>query len=248
MRRKSLIVCMLASVPFVVTAAAPASKLPAMVKVVECVIVDDGESGRSATFRGEMTALPKTARMQMRFTLLQKPDKGGTIAPLSTPALSGWRKSKPGVKYFSYDQRVVGLQSGSTYRAAVTFKWMRANGKTIARVTKRSGGCHQPGELPNLTVTNIARSPGPRSGTTDYGVDVTNSGRSAARNVRVVLRVDGALLDMTDISTLAPGETSTVHFTGPACARNVRAVVDPEDAIRESGEADNALQKSCRVR
>jgi subtilase family serine protease len=78
-----------------------------------------------------------------------------------------------------------------------------------------------------------------------YAVEVTNFGGSTARNARVVLRVDGAVVDSSDITALSPGATTTVRFSGPACSRSVRATVDPSDAIRETDESDNALTRAC---
>lgn len=235
----ALLVCSLA-----LATAATAARPPASVKVAECVIKDDGAGGRSATFRGVMNAVPTTARMQMRFTLLER-EGAGDFEALRAPELAVWHRSKPGVKTFAYDQRVTGLRAGSTYRARVVFRWLRADGTVFRRLVRRSGPCRQPGALPNLAVTRVEWVPGPRSATINYAVEVTNSGGSTARGVRVALGVDGSPVDSTDVTALGPGETATVRFSGPVCRGEVRAEVDPQAAIRESSESDNVFTRGC---
>ena len=44
---------------------------------------------------------------------------------------------------------------------------------------------------------------------------------------------------------LAPGETRELRFTGPACTRNLRIVVDPADAVKERLESDNVTLVPC---
>lgn len=224
--------------------AATAARPPATVKVAECVIKDDGAGGRSAVFRGVMSALPHTARMRMRFRLLEG-RADGELEALRAPELAVWHRSKPGVKTFAYDQRVTGLRAGSTYRAQVAFRWVRADGTVLKRLVRRSGPCRQPGTLPNLSVTRLEWAPGPRSATVNYAVDVTNSGGSTAKGARVALAVDGKPVDSTDVTLLGPGETATVRFSGPVCTGEVRAEVDPQGAIRESTESDNSLSRGC---
>lgn len=225
-------------------AAAAAERPPATVAVTECVIKDDGDRGRSATFRGVMHAVRGSSRMQMRFTLLEKTGAGGFEA-LRQPELATWQRSRPGVKVFAYDQRVAGLRAGGSYRVRVAFRWLGADGTVVRRLARRSDSCRQPGALPNLTISGITWGPGPRPATADYVVEVTNSGGSSASGARVVLRVDGALVDSSDSPALGPGETAAVRFTGPVCSDSVRAVVDPHGAIRESDERDNSLARGC---
>ena len=243
MRRNPVLIGML-SCCLALAATATAARPPATVKVAECVIRDDGAGGRSAVFRGEMTALPRTSRMKMRFQVLERA-ASGEFQAVSTPGLTVWHRSKPGVKTFAYEQRVVGLRSGSAYRAKVDFRWLRADGTTIRRLTRRSGACRQPGALPALAVTDLTWSPGPRTAIASYAVTVANSGGSTARNVRVALRVDGALVDSTDIASLGPGDVVSVSFTGPVCSRDAEAVVDPAGSIREAEKGDNSLTRSC---
>ena len=227
------------------TATAPAAKTPATVVVEECLLGEGAGEARAATFRGEMNALRGTGRMWMKFRLLERAEGAARYRAVSAPGLGVWRKSKPGVAAFAYSQRVLALRGGSSYRALVQFRWVRKNGEVQRRTSRRSGVCRQPGVLPNLQVVDLRSGPGPRADTAAYTVEVTNAGASEARDVRVSLRVDGAPVDSLDIASLPAGESRNVSFTGPLCARNVVARIDPVGTVKESDESDNTLARGC---
>jgi len=135
----------------------------------------DDVTTRFATFVGEMRALPGSARMAMRFTLLQRlgtPD----FTAVGLPDLRPWRRSKKGVSSFIYTQRVTALRDGGTYRMRVQMRWYGSNGKLMKVRTMRSGACKQPAPLPNLRISSISTAPGAVSGTTSYMVTVQNDG------------------------------------------------------------------------
>jgi hypothetical protein len=218
-----------------------ASKLPS-VKVDECRSGDSVES-RSATFVGRMRAVPKTDRMLMRFTLVERfgDERRHTV---SVPELRAWRSSKPGVKDFRYRQNVTGLHGGGDYRVTVDFRWLDADGNLLRKSRRRSGVCRQPGELANLKPGLPTVLPGPE-GTAQYGVPVTNNGKIAARDITVELFVDGVAPNVGHITSVEPGETRQVNFTGPPCKRNLRIVLDPADSVKERLESDNVAVVPC---
>jgi hypothetical protein len=215
----------------------------AKVRVEACKIGDLlGES--SVAFEGRMRERPGTERMWMRFTLQQR---FGTpnFHSVEVPELEVWRKSKPGVGVFSYTQRVRALQPGGSYRARVEFRWYDEDGDLIASTRRHSGICGKPGPLPNLRIAGVRARPGSAEGTADYSVDVENAGDEIAENVDVTLTVDSVLVDLREASTIEPGETATLRFSGPPCSRRVKAEVDPEDGINESDETDNRRAFVC---
>ena len=218
-----------------------AFKLPSA-QVLECKSGDAGET-RSATFQGRMRAIAGTDRMLMRFTLMER-FGDEKLHQLKVPKLKAWHSAKPGIKDFRYRQIVTNLQGGGEYRMVVDFRWLDAEGNLLRKTRRLSGVCRQEGELANLRVGVPSALPGPE-GTGVFIVPVTNDGEVSAKDVAVKLFVDGAETNVGHIDSVAPGETREVRFTGPACKRNLRMVVDPVDAVKERLESDNVTTVRC---
>ena len=73
-----------------------------------------------------------------------------------------------------------------------------------------------------------------------------NRGDALAQNIGVLLRVDGEVVDESEvIDSLQPGEERTVEFNGPVCQEKMRVIVDPKGLIAESREQDNVHALSC---
>ena len=218
---------------------APLVAPPATVKLVDC-----SREARSATFHGRMKPVEGSERMWMRFTLQERFGTPNFHA-IKVPELMTWRKSEPGVKLFSYTQRVRSLQPGGSYRMRVDFRWYDADGDLIEETRRHSSACGKPGPLPNLQIADVRARPGSAEGTVDYAVDVFNAGEILAEDVEVTLIVDGVLLDLREASELQPGEVATLRFSGPPCANRVKASADPDDGINESDETDNRRAYLC---
>ena len=239
---------MLVRVLIVTTAAlgalAPAAgaALPAEVRVLSCSPWQPGEGGE-VSYEARMRAVPKTARMALRFRLFEKTGEG-EFHPVATDEV--WRVSRPRVAAFVWEHRVRGLRQGATYRAVVKYRWTNANGDVIATARRRSAPCSQNGGLPNLKVASIDVRRGDVDETAVYRATIVNRGETAARRVGVLLRVDGEVVDEVEvIDALQPGESRTVTFNGPVCRQRIRVVVDPKDLISETREEDNTRAPSC---
>ena len=219
-----------------------AFKLPSS-KVLECKSGDSADA-RSATFQGRMRAIPGTDRMLMRFKLLARFGDERKLQTVSVPELKAWRSAKPGIRDFRYKQTVTALQSGGEYRASVDFRWLDADGNLLRKSRRLSGACRQQGDLANLKAGIASMLPGPE-GTSVYVVPVTNDGKVTARDVAVELFVDGAATNVGHIDSIDPGQTREVRFTGPACKRGLRTVVDPSDSVKERLESDNVTTSRC---
>jgi hypothetical protein len=224
----------------VAQAAAPNTQL----KVRSCLVGDSARQ-RQATFYGRMHTVTGASRMMMRFTLVDRGANGNALVP--APQLAQWRRSRPGVKVFGYSQTVTGLKAGGAYVAMVDYRWVDAGGKTVKTLHRTSAECRQDGKLPNLTITRVAARPGDAGGTLLYSIDVTNRGAAEARGVVVDLFVDDGAADGTRVDSVKPGETVTVHESGPVCAQRLKAVVDRLDTIHETTEDDNVLRARCPV-
>jgi hypothetical protein len=222
--------------------AAPAQAALPSVKVAECRTGKTPEM-RLATFEGRMRTIKGAVRMAMRFELLEH-TPGSEPRAVAAPGLDEWRKSRVGVKDFTYAQTIKGLPSGATYSTAVQFRWYSVKGKVLRKLERRSGTCVQDGDLPNLVLGAVRFAPGATPKTAVYTVSVGNTGQGVAKNVAVSLIADGKLLDTETISELKAGEYKTVKFNGPHCSR-LRAIADPQLVVPETVEEDNQLRARC---
>ena len=212
----------------------------ASVRVAHCSRED-----LTAMFRGRMRRVRGARRMAMRFALYEQVSRR-RARRVRAPGLGRWRRSRPWVRVFVYRQWVRGLSDGRVYRAAVSFRWYDAEGHVIRRVRRRSGFCSLRAPLPNLRVRDLLARPVAGDPTRlEYDALVENRGRVEATSVPVRLWVDGAVAGTQAVASLAPGEVRTVRFQGPACSWRVRAVIDPNRAVRESHEDDNGRSEAC---
>jgi hypothetical protein len=216
---------------------------PATPKVAECRTGKLPEL-RSATFDATMRAIKGSARMAMRFQLREQTPGAAEPQVVKTPDLLPWRRSRSGVRTFSYSQTVKGLASGVTYSVSIQYRWFNAAGKAIRRAVRESGTCVQDGDLPNLVLGAVKSAPGSVDGTAVYSVQVGNTGQGDAESLTVSLIADSAHIDTRTIAGLKAGEFTTVKFTGPYC-RRLRAVVDRGQTVPETVESDNELRSRC---
>jgi hypothetical protein len=213
----------------VATASTPAAEGP-LARVLDC---EPAGTDREAVFFGRMAAIPGAARMSMK----------GAWEKVEVPELRPWRRSAPGVKVFTFKQRVKDLRAGGAYRALVQYRWLSAGGTLLRSSSRQTGACK--GDLPNLEVGELDVRPGPTADTRLYRVGIRNSGDADALDFTLQLHVDRAVLDASDVSELAQGEDASVTFTGPPCENTVRAKVDAGNDVGEISELDNARSWPC---
>ena len=242
MRLRVPIIAAVVAALFAPASPALAGSPTTVVKLRSC---EAGKSAkeRRATFYARMRSLPGTSRMLMRFSLVDRAPEG--TKEIAVRALDEWRRARPGVRSFGYAQRVAKLAPGGAYAVVVEFRWVGANGKTIKTLRRSSQECRQDGALPNLAVTGVKARPGRAAGTEEYAIQMANTGSAAARGVLVDLFVDGAGADAAEVDLIEPGETVEVRIDGPACLRQLRAVVDRAGELNEVSEDDNALTSGC---
>jgi hypothetical protein len=217
------------AVPLMLMAAALS---PASVKLADCSVDD-----RSAVFYARMKAVEGSERMAMRFTLLDG----------NEPVRLRWHRSKPGVGVFGYRQAVRGLRYGRVYRARVSFRWYSASGEIVERARRTSRACQQFEELPNLTSAVSGTEPTKVPGVFRYRMRVSNTGAASAEGVEARLSVDGGVVDSVTFASLEPGQSRDLTFMGPACNVTVSSMADPDNAIVESSESDNAHTVACQA-
>ena len=217
---------------------------PVASAIVAACHPSDDVTQRFATFVGMMRAVPNTAKMAMRLTLLQKLS-GPDFNPVALPELRPWRRSKKGAASFIYTQRVTALRDGGTYRMRVQFRWYDSTGKVLKTRAVRSGACHQPADLPNLRITAVSVAPGDTPGTSRYLITLENDGTAGAGPIVIALRLDGGAPTSGQVLSLAAGTSTTVELDGPSCATTLRAIADPQNRIKETDETDNAFVEAC---
>ena len=243
MRKRGLVPLLLASALLLGGLTGSAQAAQTGVRVVECRTGKVPEL-RSATFEGTVRSIKGATRMAMRFQLREQTSTTDSPRAVKVPELLSWRKSRTGVKEFSYSQTVKPLNSGVTYSVNVQYRWFNAAGKIIRRAERESGTCVQDGNLPNLVVGAVKSARGSADGTAVYTVQVGNTGQGDAQSLTVSLIADGAHIDTRTIDGLKAGELTTVKFSGPYCGR-LRAVVDRGKTVPETVESDNELRARC---
>ncbi|HEY4895081.1 MAG TPA: hypothetical protein VII01_03250 [Solirubrobacteraceae bacterium] len=138
--------CLLAvcvSVPFATAQVPAAAKTNAWATIVQCVTAV-AQAERAATFSGEMTSIPGSARMEMRIELLERMPAETGFRAVNAPGLGVWRVSAPGVKAFRYIKQVTNLSAPAFYRGAVRFRWLSARGHLIKAFELRTPRCQEP--------------------------------------------------------------------------------------------------------
>jgi hypothetical protein len=111
--------------------------------VEQCVTAVE-QAARSATFVGEMTAIPGTARMLMRIEVLERMPAEALFHTVSYPGLGQWLRAVPGVHTFKNLDKVTDLSAPAVYRAAVHYRWLNARGRLIRSLELSTGRCEEP--------------------------------------------------------------------------------------------------------
>lgn len=128
---------------------------PVVSATLEQCLTAAQQAERAATFAGEMTAIPGTAKMEMRIDVLERQPKELLFHAVAAPGLGVWRTAAPGVKTYRYLKEVTNLTAPAAYRAAVRFRWLNSRGKLIKSLEMRTPRClqslvpvedHKPGE------------------------------------------------------------------------------------------------------
>jgi hypothetical protein len=200
---------------------------------------------RFAVFFAQMSAVPQSTRMQVRFDLQQRLS-GGEFRGLKAPGLGVWRSSAPGIDIFRYRKQVANLQAAATYRALVRFRWLDATGRVIQSASKRTKSCKQPDVRADLALDRVTAEPAGQ-GRARYGVVVRNDGRSATPTFGVGFAIGDQGQPRQTVQALDPGAERTLTFVGPRCGPTtlLRVTLDPDLAVDEADETNDARTVVC---
>ena len=245
MRRVAPLIVLLA---LALPAGAQAQAPPLRARLAACQS-GPAASDRTATFVGSMPAVAGTKRMWMRFDLFARVAPASDFAAVKAPKLGVWQKSASGrvSSGFVFTQRVQGLTGPASFRAQVRFRWYGRAGKLLRSATRTSAICKQPDLRPDLRAGALDAARGPLLDQATYALDIRNDGHTAATGFDVVLTVEGAEQPPQHVAGVAPAGTATVTFVAPLCAPGsmLRFEVDAEDAVEESSEADDVVERAC---
>ena len=245
MQRAALIVTL---VLLALPAGARAQAPPLRAKLAACQS-GPAATDRTATFVGSMPAVPGTKRMWMRFDLFARIAPATDFAPVKAPKLGVWQKSasRRVSSGFVFTQRVQGLTAPAWFRAQVHFRWYGKGRKLLRSATRTSAICKQPDQRPDLRAGTLDAARGPLLDQATYALDVRNDGHTAATGFDVVMTVGGAEQPPQRVAGLTPAGTAPVTFVAPRCApgSTLRFELDAEDAVEESSEADDVVERAC---
>ena len=90
-----------------------------------------------------MTAVPGTAKMEMRIDVLERQPSETAFHAVTAAGLGVWRTAAPGVKTYKYLKQVTNLAAPAYYRGAVRFRWLNSRGKLIKSAELRTARCLQ---------------------------------------------------------------------------------------------------------
>jgi CARDB len=215
-------------------------------RVTDCTTgADDAE--RAAAFTGSMSAAG-SKRMQMRFTLMQRLGAGqkGTFKKVPVPVWGSWEKADPGRSAFVFTKRIEALTAPAAYRVVIAFRWLDARNHAIRATTRTSATCEVADPRPDLVLGGVdAVGTGPARAA--YTVSVANDGHSDAVPFAVTVTVGGVTSDPVILGPLTAGDRGSGAVAAPRCApgSTITVTLDAADAVEESDEGDDAVQRPC---
>jgi hypothetical protein len=119
-----------------------------VVATLDDCVAAQAQAERSATFAGEMTALPGSVRMQMRIDVLERGLQQPRFHLIVVPGLGVWRSAVGGVKVYRYLKQVSDLWAPASYRGQVRFRWLGAHGRLLRAAVRSTPICAQPAPFP----------------------------------------------------------------------------------------------------
>jgi hypothetical protein len=191
---------------------------------------------RSATFSGQMVAIPATQRMAMRVDVEERLGGEASFRPIVAQGLGVWRGSDPGVKIYKYLRQITDLPAPGDFRAIVSFRWLGSKGRVIRQTARHTQACEQPDERPKLLVAQVTATPQSDSSSANYEITVRNEGRGGAGSFGVILSVAGVPQPMIDGTPLAAQTSTTLDASAPVCipGEAVEVSLDPQGQIEEA--------------
>jgi hypothetical protein len=239
----ALVLLLAAALPAGAAAATPGP----LAALTTCRTDPAAAGGRYAVFTGSMPAQGDTARMAMRFDLLQRRAPSSAFTAIVVPKWGGWETSRPGRSSFTFSRRVNGLAPGADYSAVVRFRWYDAGGVLQRSARRVSATCRQPDTRPDLRAATLTADRGQQPGTATYTYVVRNAGKGPAGPFDLVLTVGGTPQAAQRLGGLDAGEEQVVTLNGPLCqaGSTISLKVDASAQVDERDESDDVVESAC---
>lgn len=237
----------------------PAGAGKASVKLAACKSASRYDA-RKLEFKGSMNSIGAGGKMEMRFTLYRRyyeRKRFSIVKAAPGSGLNEWlASSDSAATIYIHNLTVAPVETRALYRVKVRYRWLDADGNTVASAKRTSRLCSQTRALPDLIVRSIAHFPnaGPDFPQlpTMYEAEVYNMGRSSAAVFTVAGDLNGLHLTMAPATNFTgndalPAKTARKFvFYGPECAKGGRVTVEanPEHVVRESRYA-NSVSLNC---
>jgi hypothetical protein len=209
---------------------------------------------RDASVQATMRPVTGTQTLQIKFSL-SLTASGEPSTPVVASGLGQWLTpsdptlgQRPG-DIWKLSKTVYNLGGGS-YQFSAAFRWLGASGKVLKTTTRASSSCAIKELRPDLAVRSVKVSAIAGAPARDrYLAIVVNQGASASGPFSLLFdpSVAGASPQTKPVSSLAPGQSTKVRFTGPACdaASPPTVVADPTGTVDESDRSNNTLTVTC---
>lgn len=209
---------------------------------------------RDVSVRATMRPLTGTQTLQIKFGL-NLTASGQPATAVVAGGLGQWLTpseptlgQRPG-DIWKLSKTVYNLGRGS-YQFSVAFRWLGTSGKVLRTSVLASSSCAIKELRPDLAVRSVKVRSLAGSPTRDrYLATVVNQGPTASGPFALLFDpgLAGASSQTKPVTSLTPGQSTTVRFTGPACdpASPTTVVADPTGTVDESDRSNNALTVTC---
>lgn len=231
--------------PALPPASSAASALPASLTGLVCHHAL-APASRSMSDTAVVRPVAGTVKLGVEFRLIRKSTTTGAITTLK---LGGWLTKKLGQTsdVWRVIHKVSDLAAPDNYRFAVSFHWIGAKGKLLAKAVHLSRRCHQPELRPDLEVLSIgvqADSSDPQKDS--YAVALRNAGATSAKDFYVSFSDQGTVARRW-LARLYPHQTRTLTFTGPLCSSSnpPKVTADPLDHVDVYSRSQATLTATC---
>jgi hypothetical protein len=199
-----------------------------------------------------MRPIAGTETLRLRFALLRAARPDGPLTAVSGRGLGDWLTPSdatlgqhPGDVWI-LSHPVFGTAAPYYYRFRVTFRWLGADGATLATTVRTSDVCFEPELRPHLLVASIRVLAASKPSLNRYVAMIENAGATAAGPFEVQFTPGPQI---RTVVLLRAHARRRVVFVGPACATTSprpAITVDPtHQVIDDLDPADNTLIASC---
>ncbi|HEY7934227.1 MAG TPA: hypothetical protein VID48_10435 [Solirubrobacteraceae bacterium] len=214
--------------------------------LAQCTTAVD-QSGRSATFSGQMMAIESAQRMAMRIDVQERTPGEIAFHTINAPGLGVWRSSEAGVKIYKYLKQITNLSAPGEFRGLVGFRWLAGKGHLIRQTARHTQPCQQPDERPKLVVARVAVLPTSEAASASYRIVVRNEGRGPAPAFGVALSIAGASQPPLSAGALPAGGSIMLQASGPRCQPGgmIEVNLDPEHQLEEAPGGGQTDELQC---